>query len=168
MRGLLSLLVGQALTTSPYHRLQLLTSSSHVFCVNCADVTGLSRSSNAHRVCPACNASLLNNDDVVITDLAPSEDYKTSVLSGLSPTIVMECASRGLAFHSYQTSQEIVYQEHLAKGLSEKYNTLSQQMDQIIHDANAQIKFLQDKLQGKLIATQMCPIEADAANSYAG
>ena len=61
----------------------------------------------------------------------------------------MECASRGLAFHSYQTSQEIIYQEHLAKGLTEKYNTLSQQMDQLIHDANSQIKALQDKMQGE-------------------
>ena len=60
----------------------------------------------------------------------------------------MECASRALAFHSYQTSQEIIYQEHLAKGLTDKYDTLSQQMDQLIHDANAQIKALQDKMQG--------------------
>lgn len=72
------------------------------------------------------------------------------MLSGLSPTIIMECASRGLAFHSYQTSQEIIYQEHLAKGLTEKYNTLSQQMDQLIHDANSQIQALQDKLQSEL------------------
>ncbi|KAF1840996.1 uncharacterized protein K460DRAFT_359534 [Cucurbitaria berberidis CBS 394.84] len=119
----------------------------HVFCNQCADTTGLSRSTNAHRTCPACNASLHNPDDVVIAGLNPSEDYKTSVLSGLSPTIIMECASRGLAFHSYQTSQEIIYQEHLAKGLTEKYNTLSQQMDQLIHDANSQIKALQDKIQ---------------------
>jgi hypothetical protein len=75
------------------------------------------------------------------------------VLSGLSPTIIMECASRGLAFHSYQTSQEIVYQEHLAKGLTEKYNTLSQQMDQLIHEANAQIQALQDKMQSEAIQT---------------
>lgn len=82
--------------------------------------------------------------------LNPSEDYKTSVLSGLSPSIIMECASRGLAFHNYQTSQEIVYQEHLAKGLTDKYNTLSQQMDQLIHEANSQIKGLQEKLRGML------------------
>jgi hypothetical protein len=86
---------------------------------------------------------------VVVAGLNPTEDYKTSVLSGLSPTIIMECASRSLAFHSYQTSQEIIYQEHLAKGLTDKYNVLSQQMDQLIHDANAQIKALQDKVQGK-------------------
>lgn len=126
----------------------LTTANSHVFCSDCADTTGLSRSTNAHRTCPACNASLHNPDDVVVAGLSPSEDYKTSVLSGLSPTIIMECASRALAFHSYQTSQEIIYQEHLAKGLTDKYDTLSQQMDQLIHDANAQIKALQDKMQG--------------------
>lgn len=84
----------------------------------------------------------------MVAGLNPSEDYKTSVLSGLSPTIIMECASRGLAFYSYQASQEIIYQEHLAKSLTEKYSNLSQQMDQLINDANSQIKVLQDKLQG--------------------
>jgi CRISPR/Cas system endoribonuclease Cas6 (RAMP superfamily) len=103
----------------------------------------------------------------VIASLNPSEDYKTSILSGLSPILIMECASRGLAFHSYQTSQEIIYQEHLAKGLTEKYNTLSQQMDQLIHDGNAQIKALQDKMQGKLRPLPPTHYIADCASSYA-
>ncbi|KAH8725739.1 hypothetical protein GQ44DRAFT_614949, partial [Phaeosphaeriaceae sp. PMI808] len=84
-------------------------------------------------------------DDVVIAGLNPS-DYKTSLLSGLSPTVIMECAGRGLAFHAYQTSQEIIYYEHLAKGLTDKYTVLSQQIDQLIHDANSQVKALQDKV----------------------
>ncbi|KAJ4310776.1 hypothetical protein N0V94_008278 [Neodidymelliopsis sp. IMI 364377] len=117
--------------------------------LQCADTSGLSRSQNDQRVCPACDTLLQNPDDVVVAGLNPSEDYKTSVLSGLSPTIIMECASRGLAFHSYQTSQEIIYQEHLAKGLTEKYNILSQQMDQLIHEANLQIKGLQEKVQAQ-------------------
>ncbi|KAF2120971.1 hypothetical protein BDV96DRAFT_641610 [Lophiotrema nucula] len=124
---------------------------SHVFCTQCADATGLSRAPNANRQCPACGTRLVNPDDVVVACLNPSEDYKTSVLSGLSPTIIMECASRGLQFYSYQASQEIVYQEHLAKSLTEKYSNLSQQMDQLIHDANAHIKALQDKVQSKIV-----------------
>jgi hypothetical protein len=123
---------------------------------------------NAHRLCPACGGTLHNPDDVVIASLNPSEDYKTSILSGLSPTLIMECASRGLAFHSYQTSQEIIYQEHLAKGLTEKYNTLNQQIDQLVHDANAQIKSLQDKLQGKFHSLPPPYFVADCARSYAG
>ncbi|KAF1968619.1 hypothetical protein BU23DRAFT_479677 [Bimuria novae-zelandiae CBS 107.79] len=59
----------------------------------------------------------------------------------------MECASRGLAFYSYQSSQEVIYQEHLAKALTEKYTSLSQDMDQLVHDANARITALQEKLQ---------------------
>jgi hypothetical protein len=142
-----SLLAGTFLTfTNDWSQ---LTSQSHVFCTQCADATGLSSSQNSRRSCPACGAELHNQDDVVVAGLNPTEDYKTSVLSGLSPTIIMECASRSLAFHSYQTSQEIIYQEHLAKGLTDKYNVLSQHMDQLIHDANSQIKVLQDKVQGK-------------------
>lgn len=136
----------------------MLTNKSHIFCTQCADVTELSSSQNAHRICPACNNALPNPDDVVVAGLNPSEDYKTSVLSGLSPTIIMECASRGLAFHNYQTVQETIYQEHLAKGLTEKYNTLSQQMDQLILDANSQIKMLQDKMQG-LTHSYLRPLE---------
>jgi hypothetical protein len=80
--------------------------------------------------------------------LNPAEDYKTSVLSGLSPTIIMECASRGLAFYSYQASQEVIYQEHLAKSLTEKCASLDQSIEDIIHQANGQIKGLQEKLKG--------------------
>lgn len=61
----------------------------------------------------------------------------------------MECATRGLAFHSYQASQEVHYQAHVTKTLTEKYEKLSQQMDQLIDDANVQIQVLQEKMQGQ-------------------
>jgi E3 ubiquitin-protein ligase CCNP1IP1 len=50
---------------------------------------------------------LPNPDDVVITNLNPTEDYKTSVLSGLSPNVIIECAGRALGFWAYQTTQEM-------------------------------------------------------------
>ncbi|KAF2018997.1 hypothetical protein BU24DRAFT_418582 [Aaosphaeria arxii CBS 175.79] len=128
------------------HDRAVVTTCSHVFCSPCADGSGLSRTASANRQCPACGTHLSNPDDVVFTALNPSEDYKTSILSGLAPSVIFECASRGLQFHSYQTSQEIIYQEHLAKNLTDNYANLNQQMDQLIHDANAQIKLLQDKL----------------------
>jgi len=59
------------------------------------------------RSCPACGTALLNKDDAAETQLNLSEDYKTSILSGLSPTVIMECAGRGLAFYSYQVTQEV-------------------------------------------------------------
>jgi E3 ubiquitin-protein ligase CCNP1IP1 len=42
-----------------------------------------------------------------MTILNPTEDYKTSVLSGLDPNTIMECAGRALLFWSYQTNQEM-------------------------------------------------------------
>ena len=54
---------------------------------------------------------LPNPDDVVVTNLNPSEDYKTSVLSGLSPNVIMECAGRALSFWAYQTTQEMCVSE---------------------------------------------------------
>lgn len=99
------------------------------------------------------------------TQLNPTEDYKTSVLSGFSPSIIIECAGRGLAFWSYQSTQEMyldlvsrlgaceltsnsVYQEYLARSLTEKYNNLETEMDKIIHDANTEIDKLNQKISG--------------------
>ncbi|TKA33678.1 hypothetical protein B0A50_00514 [Salinomyces thailandicus] len=123
----------------------VVTTCSHIFCVPCSETLGLA-SPNGARVCPACETQLANPDDAVVTQLNPTEDYKTSVLSGLSPSIIMECAGRGLSFYSYQTTQEIVYQEFLARSLTDKYSALSTHMDKIIHDANSEILGLRDKL----------------------
>ncbi|KAL0260914.1 hypothetical protein SLS55_004606 [Diplodia seriata] len=125
----------------------VVTTCSHIFCIACSSNLGLSKMDSAVRVCPACDTPLRNPDDAVETCLDPTEDYKTSVLSGLSPTIVMECAGRALAFYSYQTTQEVMYQEYLAKSLTEKYAMLNSQMDKVVHDANTEIAGLRDKLQ---------------------
>lgn len=44
-----------------------------------------------------------------------------------------------------------VYQEFLARSLTDKYSTLSSQMDKIIHDANSEIMSLRDKLSGMVL-----------------
>ncbi|KAF1956115.1 hypothetical protein CC80DRAFT_445752 [Byssothecium circinans] len=128
------------------HDRAVVTSCCHVLCAQCADSTGFSQANSANRVCPACNTPLPSHDDVVVADLNPSEEYRATILAGLSPAAIMECASKGLAFWSYQATQEILYQDQLAKSLTEKYTSLNQQMDQLINDANAQIKILQDKI----------------------
>ncbi|KAK8168880.1 hypothetical protein BKA80DRAFT_66162 [Phyllosticta citrichinensis] len=126
----------------------VVTTCSHIFCLACSNELGLSRPDGQVRICPACDTQLPNPDDAVETRLDPSEDYKTSVLSGLSPTLIMECAGRGLAFYTYQTTQEIMYNEFLAKSLTEKYSDVNAQMDKVVHDANAEIGSLRDKMQG--------------------
>lgn len=85
----------------------LISGFSHIFCTACSELLGLSAIAGNNRLCPACHTSLPNPDDAVLTKLNPTEDYKTSVLSGLAPSIIMECAGRGLAFWSYQSMQEM-------------------------------------------------------------
>lgn len=81
---------------------------SHIFCPDCAAKLGLAGRGQDHRpLCPACSSPLAHADDAVVTMLNPSEDYKTSVLSGLSPHTIVEIASRGLSFWAYQTTQEV-------------------------------------------------------------
>lgn len=89
------------------HVKSLIIGFSHIFCTACSDLLGLSAPAGNNRLCPACQTSLPNPDDAVLTKLNPTEDYKTSVLSGLAPGTIMECAGRGLAFWSYQSMQEM-------------------------------------------------------------
>lgn len=85
----------------------VVTTCSHIFCVPCAEALGLATPNASRRTCPACQTLLSNDDDAVVTELSPSEDYKTSVLSGLHPTVILECAGRGMAFYTYQVHQEM-------------------------------------------------------------
>ncbi|OJJ37694.1 hypothetical protein ASPWEDRAFT_171161 [Aspergillus wentii DTO 134E9] len=124
----------------------VVTTCSHIFCLHCAGKLGLSHHTSNDRRCPACQTILLNPDDAVSTILNPTEDYKTSVLSGLDPNTIMECAGRALVFWAYQTTQEIFYQEFLGKTLTEKYSTLNGQMDKVIHNANSEISTLQTRI----------------------
>ncbi len=92
----------------------LVTTCSHIFCTDCAAGLGLIGQRHEHRnPCPACGSHLTNPDDAVISNLNPSEDYKTSVLSGLSPNVIIECASRALSFWAYQASQEVLAEPHV-------------------------------------------------------
>ncbi|KAM0628106.1 hypothetical protein ACHAPW_007534 [Verticillium nonalfalfae] len=70
-------------------------------------------------------SNLGNPDDAVIAILSPSEDYKTSVLSGLSPNIIMECAE---------------------KTLTDKYKALDMHLDKTVNEANAEIESIQGQL----------------------
>ncbi|KAF4496887.1 E3 ubiquitin- ligase CCNB1IP1 [Fusarium agapanthi] len=125
----------------------LVTTCSHIFCMDCAQRLGVNgQEADRRNTCPACHSQLTNPDDAVITNLNPSEDYKTSVLSGLSPNVIMECAGRALSFWAYQTTQDIYYQQYLYKTLTEKYSGLSVRLEKTVNDANSEIEGLHHKL----------------------
>ncbi|EHK15810.1 uncharacterized protein TRIVIDRAFT_135786, partial [Trichoderma virens Gv29-8] len=121
---------------------------SHIFCFECVERLGLAGPENQRRnTCPVCKAQLTKPDDIVYTNLNPTEEYKTCILSGLSPNTVMECAGRAISFWAYQTTQNLYYQQHLYRSLSEKYSELWARCDQIARDAEARINGLHEKLE---------------------
>ncbi|KAI0193207.1 hypothetical protein EV127DRAFT_489110 [Xylaria flabelliformis] len=125
----------------------LVTTCYHIFCGDCAARLGLANQGRDHPIaCPACGTHLTNPDDAVVTNLKPSEDYKTSVLSGLSPNVIIDCASRALSFWAYQVTQEIIFQQHMSKTLTEKYSSLNVHLDKVVNDANAEIANCHNKL----------------------
>lgn len=114
--------------------------TSHIFCLDCAQKFNVAGPDDQSRsACPACGSHLANPDDAAITNLNPSEEYKSSVLSGLSPNIIMECAGRALSFWAYQATQDICYQQYLYKTLSEKYSSLTMRLDKTVNEANSEI-----------------------------
>ncbi|XP_075884462.1 E3 ubiquitin-protein ligase CCNB1IP1 isoform X1 [Nelusetta ayraudi] len=85
-----------------------VTACSHVFC----DQHGSGEFSRSPAICPACSSTLSGKLDIIRTELSPSEDYKAMVLAGLRPDIVLDISARALAFWTYQTHQERMYQEY--------------------------------------------------------
>ncbi|OHW92795.1 E3 ubiquitin-protein ligase CCNB1IP1 [Colletotrichum incanum] len=126
----------------------LVTTCSHIFCAECSNRHGLTGPVQQRRnACPACSSRLTKPGDAVVANLNLTEDYKTSVLSGLSPNVIMECAGRALSFWAYQTTQEIVYQQYLEKTLTAKLKSLDMKFQKTVDDANAEIASLQEKVQ---------------------
>ncbi|KAK9449860.1 uncharacterized protein V1518DRAFT_231812 [Limtongia smithiae] len=128
---------------APLNQQAVVTTCSHIFCAQCANQ---SFQAGEPKTCPACDAPLNGPEDVVATVLNVSDDYKTSVLSGLSPTVISEVASRALSFWTYQCSHEMTYQDYHMKSLGDKYQKLNQQMDKLVNDANSEISALLERL----------------------
>ncbi|KAG5728735.1 E3 ubiquitin-protein ligase CCNB1IP1 [Termitomyces sp. T112] len=118
----------------------VVTTCSHIFCVGCA-----SELFNSARLCPACDTSLTEPDDVVVCSLQPSNDYKTSVLSGLTPSTILEICSRALSFWQYQIFQENSFQQAVVRNLNDKNAQLQKQLENVVREANGEISLLNGK-----------------------
>ncbi len=77
---------------------------SHAICLRCANNNGFA--AQAPYTCPVCRQPL-SAPDVCEQLLHPSDEWKSVALSGLSPTVVMECAGRALSFWSYQMTNQM-------------------------------------------------------------
>ncbi len=80
---------------------------SHIFCKDCVQKYGFQDLEGGRRNCLACGTGLLSPGDVVLANLRPNEEYQSTVLSGLEPHIILECAGKALRFWNYQMSTEM-------------------------------------------------------------
>ncbi|ESP00316.1 hypothetical protein LOTGIDRAFT_140959 [Lottia gigantea] len=114
-----------------------VTSCSHIFC----DDDGSEQFSKAMK-CPACDTVVSGRFDIIRVDLKPSEQYKSMVLAGLKPDIVMEICTRSLSFWTYQTHHEKSYQEYVANKAKERSVQLENYYEQINQWRTTEVVFL--------------------------
>lgn len=124
----------------------VITNCSHIFCLSCANTHQSLTHPNPYPVCPACETSLPEPEDVVCTSLNPSADYKASVLSGLHPSIILEIASRALNFWAYQQSMEATFQHMVLKQAHERAATAEKDKENMRHQAENEIKLISERL----------------------
>ncbi|XP_046364020.1 E3 ubiquitin-protein ligase CCNB1IP1-like [Haliotis cracherodii] len=118
-----------------------VTSCSHVFC----DEDG-SREFNKSVVCPACETTLSGKCDIVRSNVQPTEQWKSMVIAGQRPEVIMEICTRALSFWTYQTHQEIIYQEYQATKHREKSSQLQQYYEQIVSKTQTELTTLKSHL----------------------
>ncbi|KAF8165040.1 hypothetical protein B0H34DRAFT_220653 [Crassisporium funariophilum] len=118
----------------------VVTTCSHIFCIDCANELF-----GAARLCPACETNLTEPDDVVVCSLQPTNDYKTSVLSGLMPSTILEICSRAISFWQYQVHQENTFQQAVVRNVNDKNAQLQKQLDNVVREANGEMNLLNNK-----------------------
>lgn len=102
-----------------------VTTCSHAFCVEHGKKE-FKRNIHNSLTCPACGTELQDKFDVIQADLKPGETFKSIVLAGMKPDVIMDIAMRAMSFWSYQVEQETLYQENVAKHAREKLECMEE------------------------------------------
>ncbi|KZT38331.1 hypothetical protein SISSUDRAFT_1021574 [Sistotremastrum suecicum HHB10207 ss-3] len=97
---------------------------------------------SAAQICPACETSLTEPCKI----RHPTNDYKTSVLSGLSPSLILEICGRAIAFWQYQIHQENSYQQALVRSVNDRVAQLQKQLENVVREANSEIGLMNSKV----------------------
>ncbi|XP_061433328.1 E3 ubiquitin-protein ligase CCNB1IP1 isoform X1 [Lethenteron reissneri] len=114
-----------------------VTSCSHIFC----DEDG-AKEFNKSLTCPACNTDVSGKYDIVRHEVDPPEEYKSMVLSGLRPDIILEICSRAMSFWTSQVHQELLFQEHVNSKAKTRMSQVLKHYKQQIQDMTMEISNL--------------------------
>ncbi|KAL5477754.1 hypothetical protein EMCRGX_G024592 [Ephydatia muelleri] len=118
-----------------------VTSCSHIFC----DEDG-GREFTKQSTCPACNTELPGKLDIVRVDLQPSDQYKSMVIAGQKPEVIMEICSRAMSFWTYQSHQERSYQEYCAAKAKEKAQQLESSYEKTVSVQQTEMNTMKTQL----------------------
>lgn len=121
-----------------------ITSCSHIFCKECS-----ARHFQKLLTCPACKTTLTEKCDVFMTDLQPSDEWKSMIITGLHPEAILDICNRAMSFWIYQTCQEQCYQESLVQDLQHRLKEHEQQLQTAHIQFKTDITSLNEKIQGK-------------------
>ncbi|KEP55472.1 zinc-RING finger protein [Rhizoctonia solani 123E] len=166
----------------------IVTNCSHIFCIDCANELF-----GTPQICPACESSLpepgkyptspssfytnsalgmhsASNkrlQDCKFSFFLPDCAYPSkSVLSGLSPSIILEISSRAIAFWQYQIHQESSFQAAILKNLNERNAHLQKQLDNVVREANSELGLLNNKLTGTTRLSTNYSTDSTVLNRY--
>ncbi|TIA86466.1 hypothetical protein E3P99_03668 [Wallemia hederae] len=116
-----------------------------IFCIECAS----DLFEDSHR-CPACQTNLLDPNDIILSTLAPTEEFKNSCLAGMTPALVLDIAGRALNFWQYQRAEEASFQAILLKDAQEKLAVVENRCE-----AEAKQFFSLEARHGNILGLQM-------------
>ncbi|KAH9030164.1 hypothetical protein EDB85DRAFT_2074361 [Lactarius pseudohatsudake] len=131
-------LTEKAVVSHRTNRIRLLWDvDRHYLLVDCANELF-----SASRLCPGAVHTCLKP----VSSLHPSNDYKTSVLSGLNPATILEICSRAISFWQYQIHQENSFQHAVVRSVNDKNAQLQKQLENLVREADSEINLLSGKL----------------------
>ena len=90
-------------------------------------------------VCPACDSVIPSTDDIICLSLNPTEEFKSTILAGMHPDIILDICQRALRFWTYQVEQEAFVQSSLMKKVESRYAQIEQQLQTAMHRTHVEV-----------------------------
>ncbi len=124
----------------PLSETAVATICQHIFC----DLHGPKLNPGQHRtVCPVCNSTLDRNANDFIevsfgylkysqVDLQPSDRFKSLILAGQSPDVILDISRRAISFYELQQSLRSQFLEYIATKSIEKTKAMEKEFKAIL------------------------------------
>ncbi|KAI8913631.1 hypothetical protein EDD86DRAFT_262847 [Gorgonomyces haynaldii] len=86
--------------------------------------------------------------DVIEQQLDPTDDFKASLLSGMSPELIGDILTRGLSFYQHQITNELELLHDIVKDQEQEYHCLVGKFEKHKHQSELDMNDLETKIHG--------------------